>query len=164
MFELDQDGMESCLSRVLQSMRPPPEVVRFKEGAGWDRGLRGGAISLRDHHGGALYEVGQHGRVRMFRLNVSRVELVIDDYTDDWRCLWWIRVDGLARVVQPPDPEQDPDVAPVIQALRRKYPQYGQTPVLRDPPTLLAIRPARVRSWCASDDAFRALSEKKLGS
>ena len=92
------------------------------------------------------------------------VELVIDDYTDDWQCLWWIRVDGLAQVVQPPDPERDPDTAPVIQALRRKYPQYGQTPLLRDPPTLLVIRPDRIRSWCASHDAFRALSAVDLGS
>lgn len=100
---------------------------------------------------------GEPARVRHIRAHPS-VELVLDDYTEDWQCLWWIRVDGLARVVQPPDPAQDPDVAPVVQALLRKYPQYGQTPVLRDPPTLLAIRPERIRSWCASAAACRALS------
>lgn len=88
-------------------------------------------------------------RVRHLRAHPI-VELLLDDYDEDWQRLWWLRLDGIARVVQPPEPDTDPDVAPVLAALRRKYPQYGETPVLRDPPTLVAIRPDRIRSWCAT--------------
>ncbi|MGH0028793.1 MAG: pyridoxamine 5'-phosphate oxidase family protein [Myxococcota bacterium] len=99
---------------------------------------------------------GEPARVRHVRAH-PLVELVIDGYDDDWSRLWWIRIDGIARVVQPPDPETDPDVAPVLAALRRKYPQYERTPLLGDPPTLLAIRPDRVRSWRAGPQAGAAL-------
>lgn len=100
---------------------------------------------------------GEPARVRWVREH-PLVELAIDEYAEDWQALWWVRVDGLARVVESPDPSRDPDVAPVIEALRRKYPQYEETPVLRDPPTLLAIRPDRIRSWCAGAEAARKLA------
>jgi PPOX class probable F420-dependent enzyme len=99
---------------------------------------------------------GELARVRRVTEN-PYVELLIDEYDADWSRLWWLRIEGDARVVEPPDPERDPDVAPVVAALRRKYPQYQTVPVLRDPPTLLAIRPTRLRSWCASDAALAAL-------
>ena len=95
---------------------------------------------------------GEPGRVRHLREH-PRVELLFDHYDDDWRLLWWVRIAGIARIVQPPAPESDPDVAPVLAALRRKYPQYQSTPVLADPPTLLAIRPGAIGSWRASADA-----------
>ncbi len=87
-------------------------------------------------------------RVRNAALR-PRASLLLDSYESDWTRLWWIRVDGILEVVQPADPERDPRTAPVLAALRRKYPQYAEVPVLRDPPTLLALRPARVRCWCA---------------
>lgn len=99
---------------------------------------------------------GELARVRRVTEN-PHVELLLDEYFDDWSKLWWLRIEGDARVVEPPDPERDPDVAPVLTALRKKYPQYATVAVLRDPPTLLAIRPTRVRSWCASDAALASL-------
>lgn len=98
---------------------------------------------------------GELARVRRVAEN-PRVELLIDEYHEDWSRLWWLRVAGDARVVQPPQPERDPDVAPVLAALRAKYPQYAALPVLRDPATLLAIRPSRIRSWCAGESAIEA--------
>lgn len=106
---------------------------------------------------------GEPARIRRATEN-PRVELLLDEYSHDWSQLWWLRVAGAARVVQPPNPERDPDVGPVVTALRRKYPQYGSMPVLRDPPTLLAIRPTRISSWCASESAqavVEARSEAK---
>jgi PPOX class probable F420-dependent enzyme len=100
--------------------------------------------------------VGQIARVRHLQ-DQPRVELLFDDYAADWDCLWWVRASGVARIVQPRDPYSDPDVAPVVQALRRKYPQYRRWSLLREPATLLAIRLERVRSWCAGDKALRAL-------
>lgn len=105
---------------------------------------------------------GEPARVRHVQAN-PWVELLLDDYAHDWARLWWVRVDGIARVVRPPDPASDPDVAPVVEALRSKYPQYARTPVLLDPPTLIAIRPGRVRSWCAGPDAARALEQAPAG-
>jgi PPOX class probable F420-dependent enzyme len=86
-----------------------------------------------------------------------RVEILLDEYLDDWSQLWWLRVQGDARVITPPHPERDPDVAPVLAALRAKYPQYQRTPVLREPATLIAVRPLRVRSWCAGAEALARL-------
>jgi PPOX class probable F420-dependent enzyme len=102
---------------------------------------------------------GEPARVRRIAEN-PQVELLIDEYQDDWSQLWWLRVAGDARVVQPPQPERDPDVAPVVAALRRKYPQYAELPVLRDPPTLLLVRATRMQSWCASEAALGALEER----
>jgi PPOX class probable F420-dependent enzyme len=99
---------------------------------------------------------GEPARVRQLREH-PLVELCFDHYEDDWRLLWWVRVEGVARVVQPPDPETDPDAAPALAALRRKYPQYERTPLLGEPPTLLAIRPGAIRSWRAGEDAAAGL-------
>lgn len=100
--------------------------------------------------------VGELARVRRVTEN-PHVELLLDEYDADWSKLWWLRIEGDARVVEPPDPERDPDVQPVLAALRKKYPQYTSVAVLRDPPTLLAIRPTRIRSWCASEAALARL-------
>jgi PPOX class probable F420-dependent enzyme len=102
---------------------------------------------------------GELARVRHVTEN-PHVELLLDEYHEDWLDLWWLRIEGEARVVEPPAPERDPDVAPVLAALRKKYPQYATVPVLRDPPTLLAIRPTRIRSWAASEAALAALESR----
>lgn len=76
-----------------------------------------------------------------------RVSLLLDEYTEDWSRLWWLRVDGEASVVAPNDPAE---VAAVAAELRRKYPQYQTTAVLREPPVLLRIVPVKIASWCAA--------------
>jgi len=96
-------------------------------------------------------------RIRNLR-HEPRVSLLLDAYRDDWTRLWWLRVDGEARVLQPAR-ESDPEVRDAVAALRRKYPQYDGTPVLRDPPTLVRIEPRRVRSWCAGPEAGPAAPE-----
>jgi PPOX class probable F420-dependent enzyme len=70
------------------------------------------------------------------------VSLLVDHYDDDWRRLWWVRIDGTARVV-----ESGPDVVGAVAALAAKYDQYRI-----DPPSgpVLAIEPARWRAWSAS--------------
>jgi PPOX class probable F420-dependent enzyme len=78
-----------------------------------------------------------------------RVSVLLDDYSADWERLWWLRVDGDARVVERADPS-------AIAALRRKYPEYGRVPVLRDPPLLIAIELRSRASWAASESAISA--------
>jgi PPOX class probable F420-dependent enzyme len=100
---------------------------------------------------------GELARVRHVRRE-PRVSLLLDHYADEWRCLWWIAIEGRAGVVEPPDASADPGTAAVASALRAKYPQYASVPLLRPPATLLRIEPLRVRSWCASPEAGAAAS------
>ncbi len=74
------------------------------------------------------------------------VSLLLDEYTPDWSRLWWIRVDATARVVG----ADDPRFADAVAALQAKYPQYAEVPVTGEPPTLLAFRTRRIRSWSAA--------------
>lgn len=97
---------------------------------------------------------GEPARVRNVRRD-PRTTLLLDEYTDDWRALWWIRVSARARVVHDRTPDAG-DVAVAIAALRAKYPQYRQVAVVRDPATLLVFDVIRVRSWCASAAAVPA--------
>ena len=58
-------------------------------------------------------------RLRNIR-NEPRVQLLVDEYSEDWRRLWWVRADGIARTVGT-GPERDR----AIELLRAKYPQYA---------------------------------------
>ena len=115
--------------------------------------------------GGALWSpidgkpkaAGELARVRHVRGD-PRVSLLVDHYADDWRRLWWIAVAGRAAVVQPADASADREVVLAVAALRAKYPHYASVAVLRDPPTLLRIEPASVRSWCAGAEALAQAS------
>ena len=69
--------------------------------------------------------------------------LLVDHYADDWTALWWVRVDGSARVV-PTDGERDA----AIGALQAKYEQYRQEP---PPGAVLAIAIEGWRGWSYDD-------------
>jgi PPOX class probable F420-dependent enzyme len=99
---------------------------------------------------------GELARVRHLRAD-PRASLLLEHYAEDWKRLWWLRVESNAQVVEPRDPSEDPEVELAVAALRRKYPQYREIPVLRDPPTLLALDPIRVTGWCASREAISML-------
>ena len=95
---------------------------------------------------------GELARIRHVRAD-PRVALLLDEYTEDWNELWWLRVSGTARAVEA-DPAHDPEVAAAVAALVAKYPQYGEVPVLGDPPRMLRIEPLRSRSWCMGPGAL----------
>jgi PPOX class probable F420-dependent enzyme len=62
-------------------------------------------------------------RLRNVREN-SRVVVLADEYDDmDWSKLWWVRVDGSARVL-----EAEEDVAAPLAWLSEKYRQYQEAP------------------------------------
>ncbi len=52
------------------------------------------------------------------------VSFLADHYDDDWRQLWWVRVDARASVVTPALQDSRYDAA--LDALVAKYPQYRQ--------------------------------------
>ncbi len=58
-------------------------------------------------------------RHRNIRANPA-VSLLVHEYDDAWTDIWWVRVDGTARVV-----EDGPERERTIRLLKAKYPQYA---------------------------------------
>lgn len=48
--------------------------------------------------------------------------ILIDYYDEDWEKLWWVRLDGTARIVT-----QSAEVQSALGLLAERYPQYRQT-------------------------------------
>ena len=70
-----------------------------------------------------------------------RVSLLVDHYDEDWQQLWWVRLDGTARVVR-----EEPERSGMIESLLAKYGQYADAP-----PTgpALVVDVLDVRFWSA---------------
>jgi PPOX class probable F420-dependent enzyme len=47
------------------------------------------------------------------------VDVLIDHYEEDWSRLWWVRLRGVARIVEDPR---------AVELLAVKYPQYREQP------------------------------------
>ncbi|HEY1455312.1 MAG TPA: pyridoxamine 5'-phosphate oxidase family protein, partial [Candidatus Dormibacteraeota bacterium] len=80
-------------------------------------------------------------RLRNIATN-PRVTVLIDHYEEDWRRLWWVRVDGLARVVADED-----EIEMAIALLQRRYPQYREA---RPDGPVVAISIERLSGWSAT--------------
>lgn len=71
-----------------------------------------------------------------------RVALLADHYDDtDWTALWWVRADGVARVVEGADAER------ALALLAVRYAQYRESP---PPGPVLAIAVERWSGWAAA--------------
>jgi PPOX class probable F420-dependent enzyme len=57
-------------------------------------------------------------RLRNIQAN-PQVEVLIDEYDEDWSQLWWVRLRGTARIV---------DDRRAMELLAAKYPQYRERP------------------------------------
>jgi PPOX class probable F420-dependent enzyme len=68
----------------------------------------------------------------------GRASLLVDHYEEDWSAIWWVRVDGVAQVI---------DSEAAIDALALKYHQYERE---RPAGPVIAITPERWRSWIPS--------------
>jgi PPOX class probable F420-dependent enzyme len=53
----------------------------------------------------------------------SSATMLVQSYDEDWRSLWWVRVDGTARIA-----EDGPDREAAMAALVAKYEQYRVQP------------------------------------
>jgi len=80
-------------------------------------------------------------RLRNIRSD-PRVGVLVDTYNDDWSALWWVRMDGTARILSDAD-----ERARAVNALRGKYPQYRDQPL--DGP-VVAIDVQRWVGWSAT--------------
>ena len=67
------------------------------------------------------------------------VSLLIDHYAEDWSTLWWIRLDGSARVIESGGPRER-----ALDHLRSKYEQYVWE---RPPGPVIAIDITAWRAW-----------------
>lgn len=70
-----------------------------------------------------------------------RVALLADHYDADWTRLWWVRVDGDARLVTGAD-----ERARALRALAAAYPQYALNPPQG---AVIAIAARRFSGWQA---------------
>jgi PPOX class probable F420-dependent enzyme len=100
-------------------------------------------------HGEVLYSAVDQKRKQTFRLrrldNVRRdprVSVLIDHYEEDWAKLWWVRIEGQGRELEPGAEAEE-----AVRLLTSKYQQYRerrpQGPVLR-------IDPERWSGWTAT--------------
>ena len=67
--------------------------------------------------------------------------LLVDHYDETWTQLWWVRLDGSARVVA-----SVPEAAQATHALTSKYPQYNTVAI---PGPVIAIEIATWTMWPA---------------
>jgi PPOX class probable F420-dependent enzyme len=65
--------------------------------------------------------------------------LLVDHYDENWTQLWWVRLDGSARVVT-----SVPEAAHATHALTTKYPQYDTVAI---PGPVIAIEIATWTVW-----------------
>ncbi len=71
------------------------------------------------------------------------VSVLVDQYEEEWSRLWWIRLEGQARVL-----DEGEEAAKALGLLTEKYDQYrSQPPGL----PVLAIDICAWRSWAATD-------------
>jgi PPOX class probable F420-dependent enzyme len=76
--------------------------------------------------------------------NITRtphVALLVDQYDEDWKRLWYVLVRGEAHLVS-----SSKERKRAIQRLRAKYPQYDESMLDEDAP-VLRITPVRVVAW-----------------
>lgn len=78
-------------------------------------------------------------RHRNIRANPS-VSVLADAYDESWERLWWVRADGMARVVDAGEERET-----TIRLLRAKYPQYATWPTPFGAATVIEID--RLTSW-----------------
>ena len=65
--------------------------------------------------------------------------LLVDHYDDDWSALWWVRLDGVARLV-----DNLAERESAVALLAAKYAEYTRTP---PPGDVLAIEVTAWRAW-----------------
>jgi PPOX class probable F420-dependent enzyme len=68
--------------------------------------------------------------------------LLVDKYDDDWSKLWWVRLDGRARLV-----DDSAEAEQAIRSLSGKYPQYRDRPPAGP---ILALDVERWVGWSAT--------------
>ena len=80
-------------------------------------------------------------RLRNIAANPA-VSILVDHYGDDWATLWWVRLDGDARVAT--------DSAEIQVALRLLSARYSQYRATRPAGPVVAVAIAGMTGWSAT--------------
>jgi PPOX class probable F420-dependent enzyme len=72
-----------------------------------------------------------------------RVAVLVDHYDDDWSGLWWVRLDGRARVLS-----DGSERTRALELLADRYPQYARE---RPSGPVIAVDVAVWRGWAFDD-------------
>ena len=72
-----------------------------------------------------------------------RVAVLVDHYDDDWSRLWWVRLDGRARVLSDGSERRR-----AVELLADRYPQYARE---RPSGPVIAVDVAVWRGWAFDD-------------
>jgi PPOX class probable F420-dependent enzyme len=70
------------------------------------------------------------------------VSVLVDHYEEDWTRLWWVRLDGTARVL-----EEGPERRGALELLGAKYEQYRAEPLSG---AVIAVHIERWRAWSSA--------------
>ena len=65
--------------------------------------------------------------------------LLVDHYNEDWTALWWVRIDGMGRVIEVGDERER-----ALNLLKTKYEQYREMP---PPGPVVALDIESWRMW-----------------
>jgi PPOX class probable F420-dependent enzyme len=80
------------------------------------------------------------------------VTVLLDRWDEDWARLAWLRLDGAARILPPPGPDETTpegdERARAIAGLRARYPQYRAQALEARPIVRIAV--TRVVGWSAA--------------
>ena len=82
-------------------------------------------------------------RLRNIAANPA-VSVLVDHYEADWGRLWWVRIDGTARVLA-----DDAEANRAIDLLVSRYPQYQRA---RPGGPVVAISMERITGWAAAEN------------
>lgn len=85
-------------------------------------------------------------RLRNIAVNPA-VSLLAEHYDEDWTRLWWVRVDGVAHVV-----DDAAHVDRALDLLAGRYPQYR---LARPHGPVIAITIRSITGWAAADNPAR---------
>jgi PPOX class probable F420-dependent enzyme len=80
-------------------------------------------------------------RLRNIAANPT-VSVLIDHYEDEWESLWWVRLDGTARIVTAPEESER-----ALGVLAERYPQYMAT---KPAGPVVAVAIESMTGWSAS--------------
>jgi PPOX class probable F420-dependent enzyme len=80
-------------------------------------------------------------RLRNISANPA-VAILVDHYEDDWERLWWVRVDGTARVLS-----DEREIQRALDLLAQRYAQYRET---RPAGPVVAVSIDGLTGWTAS--------------
>ena len=145
------DVLASARRAVLATIREDgsPRLVPITYAIAHDNGAMV-LYSALDEKPKTVGDVRDLARVRDILVR-PRVSVVVDRWSEDWADLAWVRLDGQATLLEPPDGAADPAAAAeharAVSLLRERYAQYATQHLEALPLIRVAIE--RVKEWRA---------------